>query len=115
MLKLRKKIENDKLYYLVSDASQNDTYYEFYQFDNYKEIPNVENVCYRIMGGELINAFETKSFSPVNYKTILLAKHGIIIEGNVINIGTANVLYDLIQNIRFKDLYNVINSFSIFY
>lgn len=110
-LKLRKKIENEKMYYLVSDTAKNDTYYEFYQFDNYKEIPNVENICYKIMGTELMNAYETRDFSPVGYKSILLVKHGIIIEGNVINIGTANLLYDLVQNIRFKDLYNVINSF----
>lgn len=110
-LKLRKKVENEKMYYLVSDNSLKDTYYEFYQFNNYKELPNIENLCYKIMGGELLDAYEKKDFSPVGYKTILLVKHGIIIDGNVINIGTANVLYDLIQHIRFKDLYNVINSF----
>ncbi len=110
-LKLRKKIENEKMYYLVSDANKNDTYYEFYQFDHYKEIPNIENIYYKIMGSELVKAYDSKPFSSVGFKSILLLSHGIIIDGNVINIGTANILYDLVQNIRFKDLYNVINSF----
>lgn len=110
-LKLRKKIENEKMYYLVSDANKNDTYYEFYQFDHYKEIPNIENIYYKIMGSELVKAYDTRPFSSVGFKSILLLSHGIIIDGNVINIGTANILYDLVQNIRFKDLYNVINSF----
>lgn len=110
-LKLRKKIKDEKLYYLVSDASSNDTYYEFYLFENHKEIPSIESICYKIMGTELISAYEARPFSSVGYKSLLLVRDGIIIDGNVINVGTANIFYEIIQNIRYKDLYNVINSF----
>lgn len=109
--KLRKKISNGKLYYLVSDANENDKYYEFYEFENYKDMPNIENICYKVMATELMNSYDTKPFSPLGYKSILLVKHGLIIDGNLINTATFNLFYDLIRNIRFKDLYNVINSF----
>lgn len=110
-LKLQKKLENDRLFYLVADADKPDTFYEYYEYPNYKNTPNIENICYKIMAQELTKAFKDKNFSSSGYKSILFLMHGIILDGNVIDITSSNELSPLIDNIRFKDLYNVINSF----
>lgn len=110
-LKMKKKIENERLFYLVADGNKSDVYYEFYEYPNYKETPNIENICYKQVGTELITAFKQKDFNDKAFKTILFVIHGIIINGNVIDISSAKNLSKVIDNIRYKDLYNVINSF----
>lgn len=110
-LKLQKKLENNHLYYLVADADKPDTYYEFYEYPNYKNTPNIENICYKIMATELQKAFKGRNFSSQSYKSVLFIIHGIIIDGNVIDISSSKELSPLVDNIRYKDLYNVINSF----
>ncbi len=110
-LKLKKKIENDKLYYLVADGANQDKYYEYYEYPNFKETPNIETICYKTIGSELMKAYKQKNFSPSGFKSILFLLHGIIIDNNVIDISTCKELSNVIDNIRYKDLYNVINSF----
>ena len=110
-LKLKKKVENGHLYYLVSDEDKPDTYYEYYEFRYYKSLPTIENVCYKIMGTELMKAYKNRSFSSTGYKSTLFLLHGIILDNNVIDFSSFKNLSKLVDNIRYKDLYNAINSF----
>ena len=64
-----------------------------------------------MMKDELNNAFLNKPFKADEYKSLLFMNKRITIDENVINMGTSYIFNDLISNIRYNDLNNVINSF----
>lgn len=102
-LNLKREIKDCMLYYVIDDT--------YYLFSNYKDIPNIEEICYKMMKDELNNAFLNKPFKADEYKSLLFMNKRITIDENVINMGTSYIFNDLISNIRYNDLNNVINSF----
>ena len=110
-LKLKKMIKEKRLFYLISDGDKADTYYEFYEYPNYEQTPIIETVCYKTIGNELLKAYKNKDYTSKSFRSLLFLLHGIIIDGNVIDIASSKELADLIDNIRYKDLSNVIKSF----
>jgi len=110
-LKLKKMIKEGRLFYLIADNQKNDTYYEYYEYPNFKQTPIIETVCYKTIGNELLKAYKNRDYTSQSFRSLLFLLHGIIIDGNVIDIASSKELADLIDNIRYRDLYNVINSF----
>ncbi len=108
-VKLTKKIKDVKFYYLVSDDMFEDKFHEYYLFEYHKELPIIEDICFKIMSNELSDSYRYKEFNNKGYKYKLLANSGIIIEGNTIKLKTCKYFYNIVNGIRYIELYNVIN------
>ena len=110
-VKLTKTEEQNKLYYLVQDKNKKDTCYDYFEFPRYKDMPNLETACFKIMAKELMKYTLVSNYTTSGFKNHLFLFTGLLFEENKIDLSTLKVLLPVVTNIRFKTLYNTINRF----
>ena len=84
MLKLQKRIQNDKMFFIVLDYSEGCIKDMFY-FSEENQFPLIEDKIFEIMATDLEIEFKTSSYSRRRFQISLLTTYRISIEDDSVN------------------------------
>lgn len=115
--RLQKRLneKQDRLFYTVYNQEKNE-YYDLFEFKRFAELPIIEKTVFKIFLDCFNQTFETSDYRFPYYKTNLLVLYNIQFEEledyKVISYKICNLLKEIYIQIRWKELYNLINTFK---
>lgn len=116
-IRLQKRLNetNDRLFYTVYNQAK-DEYYDLFEFKRFKEVPIVEREIFKIFLNCFSSVFTKNEYKYPYFKANLLVLHGIQFEElenyKIISYKVCNLLKDVYIQLRWKELYNLANSFK---
>lgn len=108
MLKLQKRIENKKMFFIVLDYSEGCIKDMFY-FSEENQYPLIENRIYQIMSDDLEIEFKDKSYSRRRFQISLLTTYRICIEDDSINFKNSMFCNEFYNYMKFDRLITLIS------
>lgn len=116
--KLQKRLNDnrDRLFYTVYDpVSKN--YYDLFEFKRFKDIPILERTIFKFFSKTFNDLFSTRDYDFNFFKVSLFLSHNISLNGKGeeikdIEYKISTLLKDIYLQLRWQDLFNIINSFK---
>lgn len=108
MLKLQKRIENGKMFFVILDYSQGCIKDMFY-FSNENQFPILEDKIFEIMSNDLEIEFKNKNYSRRLFQISLLATYRISIENDEINFKNSMFCNEFYNYVKFDRLTTLIS------
>lgn len=115
-LQKRMNEAHDKLFYTIYNPSTRE-YYDLFEFKRFKEIPILEKTIFKCFSKTFSELFTTRNYDFNFFKVSLFLNHNISLNGKTgeikdIEYKISKILKDIYLQLRWQDLFNVINSFK---
>ena len=117
-IRLQKRMnENrDRLYYTVFNPATKE-YFDLFEFKRFKEVPTLEKSIFKCFSQTFNELFSQRNYDFNFYKVSLFLDHNISLNGKIgeikdIEYKISKILKDIYLQLRWQDLFNLINSFK---